>query len=157
MKWWSLLLLFLPHVNAFSPQPSRRATTTSLRMNWWDDILRSFNVQDEDNNDDDNPAGTTRILTLPVQDIKTGGLRLFLMFYLMGQQNTPDPRSWRLVDDVSPDKTCLEYYYHDQSAILSVQLSEDAIVVDRIGSTPSNSYRMQETVVLDGLLHELSL
>jgi len=59
------------------------------------------NYDNEDKNDDDNidddelPAGTTLLLKINATQLKPGGLRLFLMFYLMGMQNTPDRNTWR--------------------------------------------------------------
>eukprot|EP00537_Pseudo-nitzschia_pungens_P008110 CAMPEP_0172358982 /NCGR_PEP_ID=MMETSP1060-20121228/3236_1 /TAXON_ID=37318 /ORGANISM="Pseudo-nitzschia pungens, Strain cf. cingulata" /LENGTH=344 /DNA_ID=CAMNT_0013080429 /DNA_START=172 /DNA_END=1206 /DNA_ORIENTATION=- len=50
---------------------------------------------DDIDDDDDLPAGTSLLLRIPAKQLKPGGLRLFLMFYLMGMQNTPDPNTWR--------------------------------------------------------------
>lgn len=50
---------------------------------------------EEDDEDDELPAGTSLLFKIPAKQMKPGGLRLFLMFYLMGMQNTPDPNTWR--------------------------------------------------------------
>eukprot|EP00537_Pseudo-nitzschia_pungens_P017854 CAMPEP_0172409276 /NCGR_PEP_ID=MMETSP1061-20121228/76284_1 /TAXON_ID=37318 /ORGANISM="Pseudo-nitzschia pungens, Strain cf. pungens" /LENGTH=399 /DNA_ID=CAMNT_0013145427 /DNA_START=199 /DNA_END=1399 /DNA_ORIENTATION=- len=60
-----------------------------------DDIDIDIDVDDDDDDDDDLPAGTSLLLRIPAKQLKPGGLRLFLMFYLMGMQNTPDPNTWR--------------------------------------------------------------
>jgi hypothetical protein len=49
----------------------------------------------EDDDDDELPAGTILLLKINATQLKPGGLRLFLMFYLLGMQNTPDKNTWR--------------------------------------------------------------
>jgi len=49
----------------------------------------------DDDEDDELPAGTSLLFRIPAKQLKPGGLRLFLMFYLMGMQNTPDRNTWR--------------------------------------------------------------
>mmetsp|Transcript_23948 Transcript_23948/g.49259 ORF Transcript_23948/g.49259 Transcript_23948/m.49259 type:complete len:569 (+) Transcript_23948:42-1748(+) len=58
---------------------------------------QNYGNDDRDNDDDDDelPAGTSLLLKIPAKQMKPGGLRLFLMFYLMGMQNTPDRNTWR--------------------------------------------------------------
>ena len=119
----------------------------------------------EDDGDDDDDKGdgdyydaetTTRLLSIPVESIKPGGLRLFLMLYLMGMQNTPAPGSWRT--DAPPSSTkesVLDMYYQDRTGAFTVTLSEKQITIDRIGSTPSTSYLMHESVMIQGILEEL--
>lgn len=113
------------------------------------------NEQDTDDDDEDVPAGTFRVVTIPVSSIKPGGLRLFLMFYLMGMQNTPDTGTWK-PDKPTSDEYIVDFYYHDRSAMLSVMLQDNQITVDRVGSTPSTAYLMQESVIVDGILDELA-
>lgn len=86
--------------------------------------------------------------------IKPGGLRLFLMFYCMGMQNTPDRMSWR-ADQPSIEEYVVDMLFHDGTGILTVELLDDEIRIDRTGSTPSTSYLMQESVVVQGMLDEL--
>lgn len=49
----------------------------------------------DDDDDDELPAGTSLLLKISAKQLKPGGLRLFLMFYLLGMQNTPDRSTWR--------------------------------------------------------------
>ena len=86
--------------------------------------------------------------------IKPGGLRLFLMFYLMGQQNTPDKNSWR-ADQPSSEEYVLEMLYHDASGMITIELLEEEILIKRCGSVPSTAYLMQESVIIQGILDEL--
>lgn len=116
---------------------------------------------------DNVAAGTTLITSIPVSSIKPGGLRLFLMFYLMGMQNTPDPNTWRAdpsssssnsrngEDDESSRLYTVEALYGDQSAMISVELLSNEIRICRIGSCPSMAYLVQESVLVDGILDEL--
>lgn len=76
------------------------------------------------------------------------------MFYLLGLQNTPEPNAWK-ADQPSQDEYLIDFYFHDRTAMLSIELTEDEVTVDRIGSVPSTSYVMQESVVLEGILDEL--
>lgn len=86
--------------------------------------------------------------------IKPGGLRLFLMFYLMGMQNTPDRNSWK-ADQPTTEEYVIDFYFHDRTAMLSIELLEEEITIDRVGTVPSTAYSMQETVILEGILDEL--
>ena len=88
--------------------------------------------------------------------MKPGGLRLFLHFYCMGQQNTPDLQTWR-ADRPTSDEYIVEMLYYDATAFLTVELLEDEkeIRILRSGSTPSTPYLMQESVVLQGIFDEL--
>jgi hypothetical protein len=108
----------------------------------------------DDDEDDDEYAGSTRLLSIPVESIKLGGLRLFLMFYCMGMQNTPDRGSWK-ANQPTTEEYVVDMYYQDQTAALTVKLTETQITIDRVGSTPSTSYLMQESVIVDGILDEL--
>jgi len=91
---------------------------------------------------------------VPVKQIKPGGLRLFLMFYLLGMQNTPDRGAWK-ADQPTRDEYVIDYYFHDRTAMLTIEMTEEEITIDRIGAVPSNSYAMQETVIVQGILDEL--
>mmetsp|Transcript_18614 Transcript_18614/g.53115 ORF Transcript_18614/g.53115 Transcript_18614/m.53115 type:complete len:241 (-) Transcript_18614:171-893(-) len=156
-----------PYVANAKLTPATFQLAAGGNNNIFDDIRNFFDGNDgnNDNNggngssnaeddDDDIPAGTTRIATIPVKSIKPGGLRLFLMFYLMGQQNTPEQNSWRADQPISDDHV-VEMYYHDASAMLTVELMETEIRIDRTGSMPSMQYLMQESVIVQGILDEL--
>mmetsp|Transcript_18515 Transcript_18515/g.44673 ORF Transcript_18515/g.44673 Transcript_18515/m.44673 type:complete len:317 (+) Transcript_18515:198-1148(+) len=172
---------------------------------------KSKNKDDDDYDDDDLladlPAGTSLILKIPVRQLKPGGLRLFLMFCLMGLQNTPSKNTWRanqpvtspngsrfsdttevvvpLSSDEQEDQQetedyVLEMIHHDMTGTVTIELIppreedetryEDAdnhdddnnnkrnfgeVRILRSGSNPSNSYLMNESVILDGILDEL--
>ena len=94
------------------------------------------------------------VTTTTVKAIKPGGLRLFLMFYLMGMQNTPDQNSWK-ADQPSTEEYVIDYYFHDRTSMLTIELLDEEITIDRIGTAPSTAYSMQETVILEGILDEL--
>ena len=176
------------------------------------------NGGDEDDDElADLPAGTSVILKIPVRQLKPGGLRLFLMFCLMGLQNTPTKNTWRANQPVtSPNGSrfsdttevvvplpsspsddtdngqkdhrekeeyyVLEMIHHDMTGTVTIELippreenksmqhevADDHDHADddkkrnygevrilRSGSNPSNSYLMNESVILDGILDEL--
>lgn len=134
-----------------------------MSMNFFDAFRRYVdpswnddNKQDVEDEEDDLAAGTLRLVTIPVQSVKPGGLRLFLMLYLMGMQNTPEKRSW-LADQPSTDEYVVDFFYHDKTALLSLELTDKRITIDRVGSDPSTSYLMQESVIVEGLLNELDV
>ena len=130
---------------------------TALSSSFFGNLGNFFNPKDSDDDDDnDSAAGTNRLITIPVKEVKPGGLRLFLMFYLMGMQNTPDRNSWK-ADQPSTEEYQVDFFYHDRSALLSILLQEDKVTIDRIGSSPSNAYMMQESVIVEGILQELDL
>jgi len=145
-------------------QSIRRRVSYLQMAGLFDDIRNFFEDFGEGNNkgtessedDDELPAGTTRVSTIPVKSIKPGGLRLFLMLYLMGMQNTPDKGSWQ-ADQPSTEEYVVDFRFHDNSAILTVTLSEKKkeISIERVGSIPSTAYMMQESVIVEGLLEEL--
>ena len=135
---------------------------------------------DYDEDEDDLPAGTSLLFRIPAKQLKPGGLRLFLMFYLMGMQNTPDRNTWRADqrlmsvnmspkgvgdDEEEEEKTyVLEMLYDkDRSGMLQIELlpanggrrKRAEIRIYRCGSRPSTSYLMQESVIVDGVLDEL--
>jgi len=134
-----------------------------------DDRVNDDNNDDDDDDDDEEFVGSTRIISIPVKEIKPGGLRLFLMLYLLGEQNKPEKGSW-VVDQPTTDEYSVDFYYHDHTAALMIRLrdnnqnqiqnnnqiqNDQTITIDRMGSAPSNSYIMQESVVVDGILEEL--
>jgi len=158
-------------VSFAQPSASQRLNGKGLRMaGFFDDVGKFFedamgagkndpNGNDADQiheDDDDEYAGATRLLTIPAKSIKPGGLRLLLMFYLMGMQNTPERHAWK-ADQPTRDEYVVDMYYHDRTAVLTVKLTEDEITIDRIGTAPSMSYLTQESVIVDGILDELQI
>jgi len=146
------------------PQPQTSTQLDFNRFGAFGDFLNLNRTQaandfmSDDEEPEDTAAGTFRIVTLPVRAIKPGGLRLFLMFYLAGMQNTPDPQSWK-AEQPSRDEYVVDMYFRDHSAVLSVELDEDAhrVTIDRVGSAPSTQYLMQESIIVQGVLDELEL
>ena len=138
----------------------KRKSSAALHSSFFSSLENFFNGGNNDDDDDnlnnDEVAGTNRLVTIPVKSVKPGGLRLFLMFYLMGMQNTPDRNSWR-ADQPSSEDYVVDFFFHDQTALLSIHLNEDEVTIDRVGSSPSTVYLMQESVVIEGILNELDL
>lgn len=135
------------------------------------------NMEDNDDEDDDLPAGTTVLLSIPATQLKPGGLRLFLMFYLLGMQNTPHTNAWKahqpttVASSSGGDEHVLEMYFHDATGMIQIDFlasggeNDDSdststgksgeVRVLRCGSIPSTAYLMQESVIVDGILDEL--
>lgn len=51
----------------------------------------------------------------------------------------------------------LDMYYTDNSAVFKIILNDDAILVERYGVASSLAYLLQESVVLHGVLDELTM
>ena len=158
--------------NVASSDVSKVSRTSLHANNFWDDVTNFFdnlgnnsngsgNSGDGGDGEDKSPSaeeqqylGNTRILTIPVEALKVGGLRLYISLYLMGQCNTPEKGSWQSWQAGDAGIDC---YFHDQSGALMIELCEESnrIIVDRMGTSPSNAYIMNESVIIDGLLDEL--
>jgi hypothetical protein len=168
MKYYPVILLSLAFIvfditNAFTCIGDRsslsfRSSKTILfgSGDLFDSFKKLWNKDDEPDKKDetttsktenDDPAGSSLIASIQVRSIKLGGLRLFLMFYLMGMQNTPDKGSWR-ADQPSTEEYLLEMYYHDATGMISIELMEEEIRITRCGSVPSTAYLMHESVVV---------
>ena len=133
----------------------------ALRMGNIFDGLGKFFLPDHNDSgdesideDDEGYLGSSCLVSLPVESIKPGGLRLFLMLYLLGIQNTPEKGTWR-IDQPTTDEYIVDLYFHDQTAALMIILADEQVTISRMGSRPSTAYIMQETVFLDGILEEL--
>ena len=148
-----------PHQSQVSQQQQQHCGG-ALKASFWDDWKGFFNDPNGNNKDDNDEeeyaAGEINVVTIPVKEIKPGGLRLFVMFYLMGLQNTPEKGTWRADQPTSEDYV-VDFWYHDNSAVLSITFSEERkkITIDRVGSSPSTGYMIQESLVVQGLLDEL--
>jgi hypothetical protein len=142
----------IPLCNGWKECRSRR-TQTGM-SNIFDSFRRYLDQDNNSDNDEDQAAGTTRLITIAADTIKPGGLRLLIMFYLIGMQNTPERGSWT-PSQPSKDEYVVDFFFHDRSAMLSVNLLDREIVIERTGSVPTNAYMMQETVVIEGILNEL--
>mmetsp|Transcript_12650 Transcript_12650/g.24322 ORF Transcript_12650/g.24322 Transcript_12650/m.24322 type:complete len:206 (+) Transcript_12650:203-820(+) len=153
-------LLVSNGVNGFAPtngqSHSLERVAKGLYGGFLDDWKNFFNNNNNNSDDDEEEyaAGEINVVTIPVQDIKPGGLRLFLMFYLMGMQNTPSPKTWA-ANQPSTEDYVVDFWYHDNSAVLSVTLTDTKITINRVGSRPSTGYMIQESLVVQGLLDEL--
>jgi hypothetical protein len=155
---------FLSHsVGAFAPRPGRAISMVTTKHQLWNFFgdLGKFLPSDDDGGEgdeeakvDDEDIGCTQIINLPVESIKPGGLRLFLILYLMGIQNSPEKGSWSL-DQPTADEYAVDLYYRDKTAAIMIRFSEHEIQIGRFGSNPSTSFMMQETIVVDGILDEL--
>jgi hypothetical protein len=138
-------------------QRQRPASQLFSNGNFFDDFMAFLNPNNNTNDaDDESAAGEFNVVTIPVKALKPGGLRLFLMFYLLGETNNPTKGTWR-ADQPTTEEYVVDFWYHDNSAVLSVTLSEEkkGVIINRVGSRPSTGYMIQESLVVQGLLDEL--
>ena len=63
--------------------------------------------------------------------MKAGGLRLYCNLHLMGVQNTPEKGCWKASQ---ADNSEVNLRYRDLSGSLIVQLTDNGITVDRLGT-----------------------
>ena len=102
-----------------------------------------------------NPNAPTKVLEIPIKSTK-GGLRVALSFFLLGLQNEPTKGSWRFVQQ---DDVPLGMIFKDESAMFSIGLGDESIVIERHtdhGKRPSLFYQLQESVILHKVLDELN-
>ena len=111
--------------------------------------LRTVNNGLFGRDDDDEDLSGTRVLEIPVQSLKQGGLRFTLGLTLIGLQ---DKGMWKATQ-TSDNK--LDVYFQDNSAMFQVVLEHNLIRVDRYGQ-PSLAYVLQESLVLHKMLDELN-
>jgi hypothetical protein len=99
------------------------------------------------------PDGPKVVMDIPVETIKPGPLRFFLQIYIVGQQNSQDSQSWlpRESDDGG-----LQVCYKDGTGMCNISLESNNIKVERHGQRPSLQYMLQESVLLHGVLDELT-
>lgn len=111
--------------------------------------LRTLNNGLFGRDDNDEDLSGTRVLEIPVQSLKQGGLRFTLGLTLIGLQ---DKGMWKATQ-TSDNK--LDVYFQDNSAMFQVVLEHNLIRVDRYGQ-PSLVYVLQESLVLHKMLDELN-
>mmetsp|Transcript_20902 Transcript_20902/g.43946 ORF Transcript_20902/g.43946 Transcript_20902/m.43946 type:complete len:238 (+) Transcript_20902:228-941(+) len=115
----------------------------------------NFSGDESDREDEDGEAvytGSTRIISIPAKTMKTGGLRLYCSLYLMGLQNTPEPKCWKAHQS---DNFEVNLRYCDLTGSIIIQFTDDGIDIFRLGSSPSMKYLMHESMILNGFLDEL--
>lgn len=111
--------------------------------------------KDEDLNYEENEdyVGCTNIFKIDVkQKLKVGGCRLYLSLFFMGESNNPEKGTWRMNQNGDGG---IDLYYKDTTGALIVVFKEDAILVNRLGSSPSMEYLIQESSMLNGMLDQL--
>lgn len=118
-------------------QRSGRSSRTALALgdDWWNTFRGIFQDLTGNNNkndgngdndaDEETAAGTFSIASIPVQSLKPGGLRLFLMFYLMGAQNTPDQGSWKAHQPDSPPSPMEAYSSSTPTTSFNLEENDD--------------------------------
>jgi hypothetical protein len=99
-------------------------------------------------------TGPQTIMQIPATDLKIGALRFLLQIYLVGEQNKPVPKSWFTKQGDQPGE--LQVFYGDGTGMVTIELEEYGIKFVRHGEKPSLQYRLQESVLLHGVLDELS-
>lgn len=110
---------------------------------------------DEDLNYEDNEdyVGCTNIFKIDAkQKLKVGGCRLYLSLFFMGESNNPEKGTWRMNQNGDGG---IDLYYKDTTGALIVVFKEHAILVNRLGSSPSMEYLIQESSMLNGMLDQL--
>lgn len=114
---------------------------------------RNYNEDEIDDEEDRQyDKGTSNIFRIKLKSMKTGGCRLYLSLYLIGEVNNPEKRTWKM-DQTSEGG--IDMYYKDASGALTILFEDDSIIVNRLGSAPSMNYLMHESSVLNGLLDQL--
>ena len=77
---------------------------------------------------------------------------MYLSLYFMGEMNNPERGTWRT--NQSGDGG-IDLFYKDRTGALMINFSDHVIVVNRLGSSPSMEYLMEESNILNGMLDQL--
>mmetsp|Transcript_36991 Transcript_36991/g.66560 ORF Transcript_36991/g.66560 Transcript_36991/m.66560 type:complete len:209 (+) Transcript_36991:33-659(+) len=96
----------------------------------------------------DDASVPARVLEIPLSSIKKGGLRFSLGLHLVGLQDKGTWRANQASDNV------LDMFFKDNSAMFSLILEDESVVIDRYGK-PSLAYVLQESLVLHSVLDEI--
>mmetsp|Transcript_40712 Transcript_40712/g.85535 ORF Transcript_40712/g.85535 Transcript_40712/m.85535 type:complete len:219 (+) Transcript_40712:69-725(+) len=149
---------YVPSVKLRNPRPLQhpcqknyeQQRTSLLKLNGG---LFGMGKKESDENSSPQPSEVdasvpTRVLEIPVSSIKKGGLRFALGLHMIGLQ---DNGTWRANQ---ASDTVLDMIFKDNSAMFSLKLKDDAIVIDRYGK-PSLAYVLQESLVLHSVLDEI--
>lgn len=142
--------------------PFSRRSSSKLAMDFRG-IGKFFNLNNNNNNGDNDEdlnyddyedyVGCTNIFKIDVkQKLKVGGCRLYLSLFFMGESNNPEKGTWRMNQNGDGG---IDLYYKDTTGALIVVFKEDAILVNRLGSSPSMEYLIQESSMLNGMLDQL--
>jgi hypothetical protein len=133
--------------------------------------LFGLDKKEDDTNNAKNPTSSSlttmpqsskaalpiRVMEIPVKSIKRGGLRFVLGLHLVGLQDSNNKVSGIWKPNEATDNT-LDMYYKDNSAMFKIILNDNAILVERYSNpVPSLAYLLQESVVLHGVLDELTI
>ena len=98
--------------------------------------------------------GATEIISLPVSNVKIAPLKFFLQIYLVSEQNNPVQGSWVLNNN--EENGSLDMYYKDGTGMFAIAIAENSVIFDRYGQRPSLEYMLQESVMIHGVLDEIS-
>ena len=151
----------LSSVEAFYLHPSSRPTTTTKRPSSSASLQignlfgGAFGGGSEKKNNGGGGGGTSTntIIDMP-GTAKPGALKFFMQIYLVGQQNVPTPNSWAINNN--DENESIDIYYKDGTGMFSLGIKDTGIKIDRYGSRPSLEYMFQESVMLHGILDELT-
>jgi hypothetical protein len=99
-------------------------------------------------------SGPKTVIDLSANTVKAGPLKFFLQIYLVGLQNQPVKGAWIL--QKNDEDGSLDMYYKDATGKFNLSFNENSIKVQRYGSRPSLEYMLQESVMLHGVLDELT-
>ena len=146
-----LILLLLRTASSFAPVFTRASSQlqrslTTLHEGFLDDLLGGVLGT--------KSTGPQKIMQVPATDLKIGALRFLLQIYLVGEQNKPVPKSWFTKQGDQPGE--LQVYYADGTGMVAIELEDYGINFVRHGEKPSLQYRLQESILLHGVLDELA-
>ena len=155
-----LVTNLLSSVGAFFLQTSSRPTTTTKRpsstsLQIGNLFGGAFGGGSNNNNNNGGGGGTSTNTIIDMPGIaKPGALKFFMQIYIVGQTNIPAPNSWAINNN--DENESIDVYYKDGTGMFSLGIKDTGIQIDRYGSRPSLEYMLQESVMLHGILDELT-
>lgn len=159
--------IFMRSTSWCSNRPALESPPLMMFGGIFDDIGKFFNShrgeEEECNGSEEEDDGemsnndTAVVFTIPARSVKVGALRLLLMLHLMGQQNSPNKGTWKCQqrEEEDGEDVIVMQFMVDQSASLSVIITDWGIKVKRRGIAPSMQFMIQESILLQGLIDQL--
>ena len=121
------------------------SSVKSLKANLFDDLVSMFSNEPKSMDIDESK----RMITIPVNSMKLGGLRFALGLHLMGAQG----KKWKTKQ--ADDGVIDMFYMLDETGSLAFTFQDRVLIVDRWGPFPSKKYLEDESQVLHEFLDEL--
>ena len=122
------------------------------QRNIWKGIDPSLSLFNGKKPKEDDTGGEV-IFCIPAKKVKVGALRFLIQIYIVAEQNQHQQNTWLTKEGDTSGQ--IQIYFADGTGMVTFDLQEYNIRAIRYGENPSLQYRLQESVLLHGVLDEL--